>query len=136
MSCFQFVMHAPSNYFYDRSSPFQTIPKTPELGFISTHLGPEIRHLPPPDQRYGLHDLDSDVAPATQDKVKSKPEVDKRKKREPKERKRGRNSKAKEKPGPKQVPDVKQEPRTASGVGEKRRGRERVRLRGRPSEQC
>ncbi|XP_041101377.1 GATA zinc finger domain-containing protein 1 isoform X2 [Polyodon spathula] len=40
MEYFEFVCHAPSEYFKSRSCPFPTIPVRPEKGYIWTHIGP------------------------------------------------------------------------------------------------
>uniref|UniRef100_S4RAS7 Uncharacterized protein n=1 Tax=Petromyzon marinus TaxID=7757 RepID=S4RAS7_PETMA len=39
MEYFEFVCHAPSEYFKCVSSPFPTVPIRPERGFVWTNLG-------------------------------------------------------------------------------------------------
>lgn len=43
LECMEFVCHAPSEYFKSKSSPYPTISTKPELCFIWTRFGPQIR---------------------------------------------------------------------------------------------
>ena len=46
MEYLEFVCHAPSEYFQSKSTPYPTINNTPELCYIWSALGPEIRETP------------------------------------------------------------------------------------------
>lgn len=54
MEAFEFVCHAPSDYYKSNHSPYPTVPAKPELGFIWTSLGPEIRPTPTQAEIFGL----------------------------------------------------------------------------------
>jgi hypothetical protein len=55
MECFEFVCHAPSEYFKCKSSPYPTKTLVPEIGFISADIGPSgIQKVPSRDELYGL----------------------------------------------------------------------------------
>ncbi|PVD35700.1 hypothetical protein C0Q70_02663 [Pomacea canaliculata] len=56
MEYMEFVCHAPSDYFYDKSSPYPVLKKGPELCFIWTAIGPEIRTVPSVDEIFGVKD--------------------------------------------------------------------------------
>ena len=47
---FEFVCHAPSDYYKAISSPYPTEPQKPQLGYIWTNVGPEITVLPTRDE--------------------------------------------------------------------------------------
>ena len=42
LECMQFVCHAPSDYYLNRSAPYPTLNEKPERGFIWTNLGGQI----------------------------------------------------------------------------------------------
>lgn len=42
----EFVCHAPSDYFHTTKSPYPTIDNSPELCYIWSSLGPEIKEAP------------------------------------------------------------------------------------------
>jgi len=58
MECFEFVCRAPSEYYKAKCAPYPTQPIKPELGFIWTSLGGEIRPVPSQEEIFGLHDCD------------------------------------------------------------------------------
>jgi len=45
MVCFEFVCHAPSDYYRCLNAPYPTLGNKLELGFIWTRLGPKIEPL-------------------------------------------------------------------------------------------
>ena len=61
MDVFEFVCHAPSDYFKSCYTPFPTKSQKPELAYISTNLGPEIRPIPSREEIFGLKDADTKV---------------------------------------------------------------------------
>lgn len=42
LECMQFICHAPSDYYLNRSAPYPTLNEKPERGFIWTNLGGQI----------------------------------------------------------------------------------------------
>ena len=58
MECFEFVCRAPSEYYKARSAPYPTRPVKPELGFIWTSLGGEIRPVPSREEIFGSGDCE------------------------------------------------------------------------------
>ncbi|KAH3699381.1 GATA zinc finger domain-containing protein 1-like [Dreissena polymorpha] len=46
MEYLEFVCHAPSDYFHDKTSPYPTFKNTPNLCYIWSSLGPEICEAP------------------------------------------------------------------------------------------
>lgn len=53
LDCFEFVCHAPSEYYQAKSSPYPVIPSKPESGFIWTRIGPRIIPLPTQEEVFG-----------------------------------------------------------------------------------
>lgn len=53
LECFEFVCHAPSEYYQAKSSPYPVIPVKPESGFIWTRVGPRIVPLPSKEEVFG-----------------------------------------------------------------------------------
>ena len=45
MECFEFICHAPSDYFRNMSAPYRARTTQPELGFIWSRVGPQIQPL-------------------------------------------------------------------------------------------
>ena len=64
MNAFEFVCHAPSNYYKDKSTPYPTKSTKPDLAYISTMFGPEIRPVPSREEIFGLKDVDAKVTVA------------------------------------------------------------------------
>ena len=68
MEFLDFVCHAPSDYFRARNTPYPLVQRDPDLCFIWTSLGPEIRTTPSVDEIFGVKDegeesaLSSDAA--------------------------------------------------------------------------
>ncbi len=89
-------MHAPSEYYKSRSSPYPTESSKPELGYIWTGLGPEILPMPTREEVYGLRDKDSEKATQSEARGKGKRD-DRRKRKEPREKreKKGGRERAK-----------------------------------------
>jgi len=57
MDIFEFVCHAPSEYFHAHSAPYSVQPVKPELGFVWTSLGqPEVIPLPDHNELFGMKD--------------------------------------------------------------------------------
>ena len=55
MDCFEFVCHAPSEYYRSKSTPCPTIPSKPEIGYICTPMEPPtIDKVPTQEEIYGL----------------------------------------------------------------------------------
>ncbi|XP_015918497.1 GATA zinc finger domain-containing protein 1 [Parasteatoda tepidariorum] len=50
---FEFVCHAPSEYYQAKTSPYPVVPLKPESGFIWTRLGPRIVPLPTKEEVFG-----------------------------------------------------------------------------------
>ena len=57
MEVFEFVCHAPSDYFRDRNAPYPTLPMKPEIGYIWTSMHAEVAPVPSRDEMYGLKPL-------------------------------------------------------------------------------
>ncbi|KAL8605807.1 hypothetical protein ACOMHN_066527 [Nucella lapillus] len=57
-----FVCHAPSDYFKAHNTPYPVIGKEPDLCFIWTSLGPEIRTTPSLDEIFGVKDENEEAA--------------------------------------------------------------------------
>ncbi|XP_064644265.1 GATA zinc finger domain-containing protein 1-like [Lineus longissimus] len=49
----EFVCHAPSEYFKSYRSPYPTVSLKPDLCFIWTNIGPDIRTIPTTDEIFG-----------------------------------------------------------------------------------
>ena len=62
MEYMDFVCHAPSDYFKARNTPYPVLGKDPDLCFIWTSLGPEIRTTPSVDEIFGVKDEGEDSA--------------------------------------------------------------------------
>ena len=61
MEVFEFVCHAPSEYYKKVNAPFKVQSETPELGFIWTNMGqPEIIPVPTQAELFGMKDPLSD----------------------------------------------------------------------------
>ena len=58
MDCFEFVCHAPSEYFRSKSAPYPTPPTKPEVAYIWTSVGHEIRPVPTQAEIFGLAGVD------------------------------------------------------------------------------
>ena len=58
MECYEFVCRAPSEYYKAKSAPYPTRPVKPELGFIWTSLGGEIRPVPSREEIFGSSDCE------------------------------------------------------------------------------
>ena len=54
MDAMEFVCRAPSEYFKSKHAPYPTEPSKPELGFIWTSIGPEVRPVPTQEEIFGL----------------------------------------------------------------------------------
>lgn len=98
MEYMDFVCHAPSDYFHAKNAPYPLIKTEPELCFIWTGIGPEIRAAPSVDEIFGVKDnsetdtstpLVSSCVKGTKDKDKEKDVKEKEKHRD-KEEKRER----------------------------------------------
>ncbi|XP_054720116.1 GATA zinc finger domain-containing protein 1-like [Uloborus diversus] len=53
LECFEFVCHAPSEYYQSKTSPYPVIPSKPESGFVWTRIGPRIIPLPSQEEVFG-----------------------------------------------------------------------------------
>ncbi|ELU06486.1 hypothetical protein CAPTEDRAFT_169638 [Capitella teleta] len=72
MDCFEFICHAPSEYFKSKTSPFPTRSLTPEIGFIATSIGsPVISKVPTSDE---MNLMDERLNPGTGRKERRKEE--------------------------------------------------------------
>ena len=60
MEVFEFVCHAPSNYFKDKCAPYPTLPTKPEIGYIWKSMKAEVIRVPSSDEMYGLKPLQPD----------------------------------------------------------------------------
>ena len=49
----EFVCHAPSDYYKPTNTPYQTRDTGPELCYIWTHIGPNIRTVPTKEEIFG-----------------------------------------------------------------------------------
>ena len=77
---FEFVCHAPSDYFKARTSPYRTIESKPDIGYIWTPLGHEIQPVPTNDELYGLKDIkkeSGEKTPKSKEKEKVRGEREK-----------------------------------------------------------
>ena len=105
MECFEFVCHAPSEYYKCINSPFGVKHEGPDMAYVSTTMGAQIRRLPSRDAIFGLKDIENDESPEvvvshkekTKEKSKEREEKKERSSRDRKERKetreRGRDKK-------------------------------------------
>ena len=50
MELFSFACRAPSDYYKSKAAPYPTEPHKPELAYIWTRIGPEIRRAPTLDE--------------------------------------------------------------------------------------
>ncbi|XP_076455855.1 GATA zinc finger domain-containing protein 1-like [Babylonia areolata] len=67
MEYMDFVCHAPSEYFKALRTPYPVIGSQPDLCFIWTSLGPEIRTTPSRDEIFGVKDEGEDAASTASD---------------------------------------------------------------------
>lgn len=58
---FEFVCHAPSDYYKQINSPYPTLPDQTKNSFIWSHFGPEIIDTPPDSELFGLSDTLSSI---------------------------------------------------------------------------
>lgn len=61
MDAYGFVCHAPSEYYRARREPYTTLPSKPELSYIWTNIGPEIRPVPSREEIFGMKDASEKV---------------------------------------------------------------------------
>lgn len=84
MEVFEFVCHAPTEYYKKRDAPFKVQAETPELGFIWTSLGqPEIVPVPSQAELFGMKDPLSEKANKDKTKERKNALKDKKEKIEP-----------------------------------------------------
>ena len=84
MEYFEFVCHAPSDYFKAKTAPYPTKPAGPEIGYIWTSLGPQI--VKTPTILYG-HAEPKQETKEKREKKEDKEKKDSKEKREIKEKK-------------------------------------------------
>ncbi|KAF8787914.1 GATA zinc finger domain-containing protein 1-like [Argiope bruennichi] len=53
LECFEFVCHAPSEYYYAKDSPYPVVPEKPDSGYVWTRVGPRIVPLPTKEEVFG-----------------------------------------------------------------------------------
>ena len=92
MDSFEFVCHAPSEYYKYRNTPYTIKEEGPEIAFISTTMGAQIRKLPSRDAIFGIRDIDQDESPEPvappREKVKEKSKDREEKKEKPNRKER------------------------------------------------
>uniref|UniRef100_T1J4H0 GATA zinc finger domain-containing protein 1 n=1 Tax=Strigamia maritima TaxID=126957 RepID=T1J4H0_STRMM len=54
LDCMEFVCHAPSEYFRSNDSPYATKSSKPDMCFIWTRIGPQIKPMPNSDDIYNV----------------------------------------------------------------------------------
>ncbi|XP_013777638.1 GATA zinc finger domain-containing protein 1-like [Limulus polyphemus] len=54
LDCLEFVCNAPAEYFKAHHSPYPTQPSRPEMCFIWTRIGPQIKPLPSQEEVFGI----------------------------------------------------------------------------------
>ena len=54
MEFMEFVCHAPSDYYKNSKTPYPTLDNSPDLCYIWSSLGPEIRPAPSLDEIFGM----------------------------------------------------------------------------------
>ncbi|GFQ86767.1 GATA zinc finger domain-containing protein 1 [Trichonephila clavata] len=53
LECFEFVCHAPSEYYMAKNTPYPIIPERPDCGYVWTRIGPRIVPLPSQEEVFG-----------------------------------------------------------------------------------
>ena len=85
MDCFEFVCHAPSEYFRSKSTPYPTQSRKPEIGYISAPLEPPvITKVPSQDEIYGLTEERLLHVTGRKERKKDKAKVEKKEKKDTK----------------------------------------------------
>lgn len=88
MDIFEFVCHAPSEYFRAHSAPYNVQPVKPDVGFVWTSLGqPEVIPLPSHSELFGMKDSKTEKIVKERAVKEKRAQKDKREVvKEPKER--------------------------------------------------
>ena len=85
MDCFEFVCHAPSEYFKAKSSPYPTVSPQPELGYVWSNMGANILPVPSNEELYGLKSVKDEAKTETLREKKEKEKTEKTAKKEKKD---------------------------------------------------